>query len=82
MEASIPNSDMVYGLYEGGFFGQFTRIALLLDVFTPLSKAPATAQEVASACNASVEGIRAILNYPGSSFFCGCSPMRTKMRQN
>ena len=67
MEASIPNSDMVYGLYGGGFFGQFTRIALLLDVFTPLSKAPATAQEVASACNASVEGVRAILNYLSST---------------
>ena len=67
MEDSSINSDVIYGLYEGGFFGQFTRIALLIDVFSPLSETPATAEEVASACNASVEGIGAILNYLSST---------------
>jgi ubiquinone/menaquinone biosynthesis C-methylase UbiE/predicted transcriptional regulator len=57
------NSDMVYGLYGGGFFGQFTRIALILDVFTPLVDEPAPAEKVAKICNTSVEGMRAILDY-------------------
>jgi len=62
MQDSNCNSDVIYGLYWDGFSGQFIRIALLLDVFSPLSEAPATAQDVAVACNASVEGIGALLN--------------------
>ena len=57
------NSDMVYGLYGGGFFGQFTRIALLLDVFTPLVKEPAPAEKIAKVCNTSIEGMCSILDY-------------------
>ena len=57
------NSDMVYGLYGGGFFGQFTRIALILDVFTSLVDEPAPAEKVAKICNTSIEGMRAILDY-------------------
>lgn len=63
---SYPNSDPIYGLYGGGFLGQFTRLALLLDVFTPLSSGPATAEEVATICNASVAGIRPLLDYLSS----------------
>lgn len=61
-----PNSDPIYGLYDGSFFGQFTRLAILLDVFTPLSSGPARAESVALACNASLDGIRALLNYLSS----------------
>ena len=61
-----PNSDLIYNLYGGGFLGQFTRLALLLDVFTPLSSGPASAESVALACNANVDGIRALLDYLSS----------------
>jgi ubiquinone/menaquinone biosynthesis C-methylase UbiE len=61
-----PNSDPIYGLYDGGFLGQFTRLALLLDVFTPLSSGPAGVESVAQACNASPDGICALLNYLSS----------------
>jgi ubiquinone/menaquinone biosynthesis C-methylase UbiE len=61
-----PNSDPIYGLYGGGFLGQFTRQALLLDVFSPLSAAPASAESVAASCHADAEGIRALLNYLSS----------------
>jgi SAM-dependent methyltransferase len=67
MKETAPNSDAIYDLYGGGFLGQFIRIALLLDVFSPLAEAPATTLEVAAACNASVEGISAILNYLSST---------------
>jgi len=61
-----PNSDPIYNLYGGGFFGQFTRLALLLDVFTPLGSGPATAESVATACHASADGVRALLDYLSS----------------
>jgi SAM-dependent methyltransferase len=63
---SSPNSDPIYSLYGGSFVGQFTRLALLLDVFTPLSTGPASAEDVALACHASLAGIRALLNYLSS----------------
>ncbi len=64
--AAYPNSDTIYGLYEGGFLGQMTRLALLLDVFTPLASGPASAESVASACQADVGGVRALLGYLSS----------------
>ncbi|MBE9524662.1 MAG: class I SAM-dependent methyltransferase [Chloroflexi bacterium] len=67
MQDSSPNSDLVYDLYGGGFFGGFTRIALLLDVFTPLSAGPVSAERVALSCKSSVHGVRAILNYLSST---------------
>jgi ubiquinone/menaquinone biosynthesis C-methylase UbiE len=69
-----PNSDPIYGLYDGGFFGQFIRLAILLDVFTPLSSGPARAESVALACNASPDGIRALLNYLSSMKVVEFSP--------
>jgi ubiquinone/menaquinone biosynthesis C-methylase UbiE len=63
---SHPNSDQIYGLYDGGFLGQFIRLALLLDVFTPLTTGPASSESVATACHASESGVRALLNYLSS----------------
>jgi SAM-dependent methyltransferase len=63
---SYPNSDPIYGLYDGSFLGQFTRLALLLDVFTPLTSGPATAEKVAASCKASAVGIRPLLDYLSS----------------
>jgi len=62
-----PNSDLIYGLYGGGFLGRFTRLALLLDLFTPLSAGPASADSVARSCHANVAGIRALLNHLSST---------------
>jgi ubiquinone/menaquinone biosynthesis C-methylase UbiE len=65
-QISLPNSDPIYDLYGGGFLGQFTRLALLLDVFTPLSSGPKSAEQVAASCSANTFGIRTLLNYLSS----------------
>jgi trans-aconitate methyltransferase len=64
--ASYPNSNQIYGLYGGGFSGQFTRLALILDVFTPLKSGPANAEYVSTSCQTSVDGIRPLLDYLSS----------------
>jgi len=61
------NSDIIYDSYGGGFWGQVTRLALKLDVFSPLSVGPSKADLVAKKCGASVEGTRSILNYLAST---------------
>ena len=48
---TAPNPDLIYDLFGGIFKPQFIRIALLLDVFTPLTR-PSTAEQVAQACRA------------------------------
>ena len=48
--ASVPNANLVYDAYGGIYGPQILRIALLLDVFTPLADGPAEAQVVANAC--------------------------------
>lgn len=60
---TTPNSDRIYDLYGGGFLGQVTRLALLLDVFTPLSSGPTSAEAVAADCHADVNGTRTLLDY-------------------
>lgn len=63
---SLTNSDPIYNLYSGGFLSQFTRLALLLDVFTPLADGPKSAGEVAASCHADPTGMRALLDYLSS----------------
>jgi predicted transcriptional regulator/2-polyprenyl-3-methyl-5-hydroxy-6-metoxy-1,4-benzoquinol methylase len=67
MEKTAINSDLVYDSYVGGFLGQITRIALILDVFSPLSESPTNAEKIASECNSNVECIRAVLDYLSST---------------
>ncbi len=55
--------EMVYSLYAGGFKTGIVRIALLLDVFTPLADGPADADSVAEACGCDALGIGALLDY-------------------
>lgn len=62
----VPDPDLVYSLYTGGFKPQIVRIALLLDVFTPLVNGPVDAQAVAGACGCNVIGIGALLDYLSS----------------
>ncbi|MFZ5821517.1 MAG: methyltransferase family protein [Chloroflexota bacterium] len=59
----LPNPDLIYDLFGGIFKPQFIRIAILLDVFTPLTENPATAEQVAQACHSDSTGIRILLDY-------------------
>jgi ubiquinone/menaquinone biosynthesis C-methylase UbiE len=61
--SSAPDPDLVYSLYTGGFKAQLVRIALLLDVFSPLANGPADAQTIAQSCGCEVRGLTALLDY-------------------
>jgi len=58
-----PDPDFVYSLFTGVYKPQLVRIALTLDVFTPLASGPTDAQAVAQACGCSPSGIRLLLDY-------------------
>ena len=58
----LPNPDLIYDLFGGIFKPQFIRIAILLDVFTPLAH-PSTAEQIAQACHADSTGIKNLLDY-------------------
>ena len=60
------NPDLVYSLYANGWKPQLVRIALLLDVFTPLADGPADAHTVARVCDCDLFGIRTLLDYLSS----------------
>ena len=60
---NLPDPGAIYGLYTPGFNPQVVRIALLLDIFSPLAGGPLDAQAVARSCNYSPEGTQALLNY-------------------
>ena len=64
---SQPNSDLIYDLYGGGFLSQFIRLALRLDVFSPLAARPRGADQVAKSCGADPRGVRILLNYLSST---------------
>jgi SAM-dependent methyltransferase len=58
-----PEGDRIYELYTGVYKPHVIRIALELDVFSPLSSGPARAEQVAQACKCEVVGIHHLLNY-------------------
>lgn len=58
-----PDPDLVYSLFTGAYKSQLMRIALTLDVFTPLAGGPADARAVAQACGCSPAGIQRLLDY-------------------
>ena len=58
-----PNTDFVYSLFTGAYKSQLMRIALTLDVFTPLASGPTDAQAVAQTCGCSPVGIQRLLDY-------------------
>ncbi len=58
-----PDPDFIYSLFTGVYKTQLVRIALTLDVFTPLASGPTDAQAVAQACGCSPSGIQLLLNY-------------------
>jgi len=65
-EDNVPEGDQIYDLYTGVYKPQLIRIALALDVFSPLDSGPAKAEQVARACKCEVTGIRHLLNYLAS----------------
>jgi hypothetical protein len=58
-----PNADFVYDLFEGIFKPQIIRLALQLDVFTPLAAGSTTAEHVAQSCHCDAIGIKSLLDY-------------------
>jgi SAM-dependent methyltransferase len=63
---NFPEGDRIYDLYTGVYKPQIIRIALELDVFTPLNAGPAKAEFVAQICKCEVVGIRHLLDYLAS----------------
>jgi SAM-dependent methyltransferase len=57
-----PNPGLIYDLYTGVFRPQVVRLALQLDIFTPLAGRPADAATVARACGASPIGVAHLLD--------------------
>ena len=57
------NPDLVYDLFWGIFKPQFIRLALQLDVFTPLAAGSTTAEQVAQSCQCDIFGIKSLLDY-------------------
>jgi C-methyltransferase len=58
-----PEGDRIYELYTGVYKPQVIRIALALDVFSPLTQGPLDAEQVARVCQCDAGGIRLLLNY-------------------
>jgi SAM-dependent methyltransferase len=59
----LPEGDHIYDLYTDAYKPHIIRIALALDVFSPLAAGPAKAETVAQACKCDAEGIRRLLDY-------------------
>jgi SAM-dependent methyltransferase len=62
-EIPTPEGDRIYELYTSNYKPQVIRIALELDVFSPLASGPATAEAVARSCGCDPAGIRHLLDY-------------------
>lgn len=60
---NLPNPDLIYDLFGGIFKPQFLRIALQLDVFTPLAQNSLTVEQIAQACGCDATGMKALLDY-------------------
>jgi hypothetical protein len=58
----MPNPGLIYDLFTGVFRPQIVRLALEMDVFTPLAAGPADAATVAHACGCSGAGVAHLLD--------------------
>jgi ubiquinone/menaquinone biosynthesis C-methylase UbiE len=74
--AQAPDSGLIYDLYTGGFKPQLIRIALSLDVFSPLAVQPADAATVAQLCRCDPLGMRYLLDYLTSIGLLTCQDGR------
>jgi SAM-dependent methyltransferase len=59
----VPDPNAIYALYTPGFKPQVVRVALLLDVFSPLARGPLGAEAVARARDCSPQGMLVLLDY-------------------
>lgn len=57
------NPDLVYDLFWGIFKPQLIRLALQLDVFTPLAAGSTTAEQIARSCHCDTFGMKSLLDY-------------------
>jgi ubiquinone/menaquinone biosynthesis C-methylase UbiE len=57
------NPDLVYDLFGGIFKPQLIRLALQLDVFTPLETGSTPAEQVAKSCHCDTFGMKSLLDY-------------------
>ena len=65
MSDTLPELDpgLVYDLFWGIFKPQIIRLALQLDVFTPLVAGSSTAEQVAQSCHCDTSGMKSLLDY-------------------
>lgn len=63
MTSQPPNPELIGDLFWGIFRPQFSRIAIQIDVFSPLASGPASAEYVAEKCDCNPYGIKALLDY-------------------
>jgi len=61
-ELQYPNPLLVHKFYREGLKPQILRMALLLNVFSPLRDGPQNAKKVAKACNANETGMSFLLD--------------------
>ncbi len=59
----LPEGDHIYDLYTGAYKPHIIRVALALDVFSPLASGSASAETVARACKCDAVGTRRLLDY-------------------
>jgi ubiquinone/menaquinone biosynthesis C-methylase UbiE len=65
-ENPAPEGDHIYDLYTTNYKPQLIRIALELDVFSPLANGPASAEAVARSCRCDPAGMQHLLDYLSS----------------
>jgi len=63
IQNNSPEGDRIYDLYTGVYTPHIIRIALTLDIFSPLDAAPAKGDAIANACGCDMEGIHYLLDY-------------------
>lgn len=59
----VPDPNAINALFRPGYKPQIVRIALLLDIFSPLAQGPLDAEAVARACHCNQHSALALLNY-------------------
>ncbi len=62
----VPEGDHIYDLYTGAYKPHIIRMALELDVFSPLGSGPAVVEDVAQACQCGILGMERLLDYLAS----------------
>lgn len=63
MQNQNRDPDKIGTLFWGVFKPQFIRLALLIDLFSPLAEGPASAAVVAEQCKSNLLPVRALLDY-------------------